>query len=216
MYMYELPFGQGENYIDSDEKNASLRIGYRIRTIRTSLGLTQAELGERVNLPAERIQRYESGNRKPKKELLKKLADAMGVEAIAFTDPVVSTEIGAMYALFEMQKEHKLKIERDEDGFLRLYFGNGKYDSINGYLDEWEKENKRVMQKIEEAANNLETFDQEKEKILHDYDMWMWSFPQPIVNKTKAVMEEAEIKKEIEKREKEIEELKKRLSSKNE
>ena len=44
----------------------------------------------------------------------------------------------------------------------------------------------------------------------------MWSFPQPIVNKTKAVMEEAEIKKEIEKREKEIEELKKRLSSKNE
>ena len=43
--------------------------------IRESQGLSQAELGEKVGLSADRIQKYENGARKPKNDMLKNIFD---------------------------------------------------------------------------------------------------------------------------------------------
>ena len=66
-----------EKYSDEFEgisENSAERIGKRIRDIRTARGLTQSELGQKFELSADRIQKYENCVRTPKKELLKKIA----------------------------------------------------------------------------------------------------------------------------------------------
>ena len=78
------------------------RIGKRIRKIRIERHLTQAELGEKVGLTADRIQRYENGVRKPKIDMLIKLAEALEVSPLALMDPDADTYIGAMYSIFEL------------------------------------------------------------------------------------------------------------------
>ena len=91
------------------------RIGKRIRTIREVRGLSQSQLGERVGLNADRIQKYENGARKPKKELLKQIARALGVQTMAIADPIIAVnmDITAMYALFELEKRTILDIDED-------------------------------------------------------------------------------------------------------
>ena len=53
--------------------------GERIKKFRIAKGLTQKELGEMVGLSDDRIRHYELNDRKPKKEVLKKIADSLGV-----------------------------------------------------------------------------------------------------------------------------------------
>ena len=52
--------------IDYIEETSADRIGARIREIRLARGLTQAELGDKVGLSADRVRQYETGYRKPK------------------------------------------------------------------------------------------------------------------------------------------------------
>ena len=53
------PFGRDP--IDFDEETAASRVGTRIRNIREARGMSQTELGARVGLTADRIQKYENG-----------------------------------------------------------------------------------------------------------------------------------------------------------
>ncbi len=171
MIIVNNPFG--EDPYDINEKNAAKRIGGRIREIRTALGLSQAELGEKVGLNADRVQKYENGARKPKQELLKKFAEALGVSTLALTDPVVDNYIGAMYAFFEMEKTFGLKVELT-DGALCLSCGNGKAtdNTFNAYLDLWERKSKEKEFALVTAAD-----DKDRAAIEMDYKLWKWSFP---------------------------------------
>ena len=99
----------GTDPMDFNEETAADRIGRRIRDVRMARGLSQAEFGGMIGLNANRIQQYENGARKPKSDLLKKMADALGVSTLALTDPVVSNYIGAMYAFFEMEEAYDLQ-----------------------------------------------------------------------------------------------------------
>ena len=91
----------GRVIYEYSRKDAAKRIGSRIRKVRKAKGLSQTELGARVGLNGDRIQKYENGVRKPKADILEKLADALDVEIQAFADPDTSTYIGAMYAFFD-------------------------------------------------------------------------------------------------------------------
>lgn len=51
----------------------------RLRETRNLRGLDQAELGELAKIPATSISHFESGNRKPSLDNLRKLADALQV-----------------------------------------------------------------------------------------------------------------------------------------
>ena len=137
MVMVDNPLGLDP--MDFNDSTAADRVGRRIKEIRDSIGMTQAELGEKIGLNGDRIQKYENGARRPKSELLKSIASALGVETLALTDPVVSNCLGAMYAFFEMEGLYDLKVRR-VDGKITLMFGNGFMGSMNIYLDEWEKE----------------------------------------------------------------------------
>ena len=179
----------GMDPLEISEKHSAERVGQRIREIRMSQGISQVELGKRVGLTGERIQKYEKGTRKPKLELLKQIAKALGVETQALADPIVCTNEGVMYSLFEMEKRYDLKVRR-ADGRLILMFGDGSTGPINSQIDEWEKECRFIEEEINEAGN-----EEERNTIRHDYDMWKWTFPNALVDRSEEVLKEARMKK---------------------
>ena len=62
MYVYN-PFGQEPE--DFNRDTAGFRVGRRIRTIRIKGGISRRVLGVKVGLNANRVQQYESGERRP-------------------------------------------------------------------------------------------------------------------------------------------------------
>ena len=95
----------GEDFADLDEDRSGARIGERIKKIREAREMTRAELGRLVGLDQNRVLQYEKGRRKPKLPLLKKFANALGVNTIALMDPTTDSYVGAMYALFQMEEK---------------------------------------------------------------------------------------------------------------
>ena len=174
----------GQNPMDFNEETDADRIGGRIREIRLARGMSQADLGEKVGLNADRIQKYENGVRKPKMELLKQIAMALEVETLALTDPVVSNYLGSMYAFFEMEKYYDLNVSR-VDGRVILTFGDGISGSMNDYLREWERECRQIEIEMEDASS-----DKERESIKNNYNMWKWTFPKALHDKTKKELKE--------------------------
>lgn len=194
----------GEDPVDIIESTSAQRIGWRIRDIRKSKKMTQVELGERVGLNGARIHKYEAGERKPKLELLKRIASALEVETMALVDPVVTSELGAMYAFFEMEKQHKLEISK-VNGKLTLTFGNGYMGGMNGYLREWEKECRHIDAMLEAAAT-----EEERQEVLKEYNMWKWTFPWAIVERTERSLKEvkkAQLEEQIGQLQKELSDL---------
>lgn len=54
-------------------------IGIGIKNARLTVGITQAELARRLGVTPQAISQYERGEKKPKIETIKKIADALGV-----------------------------------------------------------------------------------------------------------------------------------------
>ena len=187
--------------IDADEETSASRIGRRIREIRTTQGLSQSELGERVGLSADRIQKYENGARKPKPELLKKIAAALNVRSTALIDPVPGNFIGAMYAFFEMEDLYRLKVKR-MDGRLTLMFGDGISGTMNDYLNEWEKEIQSYFLELADAST-----EEEVEEIKKAYKLWKWQFPEAIIRRTEKNIRKARIQEKIDLLNQELSEL---------
>ena len=160
----------GEDFADLNEDRSAKRIGARIKKIRETREMTRAELGALVGLGQDRIQQYENGKRKPKIELLKKIALALGVETIALMDPTIDTYVGAMHALFQMEEKLGLKI-MEKDGCFCLQFEDGRMDGLNYYLRDWYK----VRKELDEAMPNLS--DEERKKKIFDYNMFEWTYP---------------------------------------
>ncbi len=163
----------GDGYMESDGSSPSERVGRRIREIRTAIGMSQEELGSKVGLNADRIQKYEHGVRKPKMDLLKKIADALHVSIFALTDPDVTDEIGLMYALFDLERSYNLKVQKKGDVYS-LIFGDGRSDEseINEEISRW-YEMYELTQELLKSATSKE----DKSEIRLKYRMWEWTYP---------------------------------------
>ncbi len=170
----------GVDPVFEEEITAAERVGDRIRTIRTAYGKSLAELGKDVGLNSDRMQKYENGQRKPKPDMLRKIADSLAVSEKALQEQEVYTHLGVMYALFEMERLHDLRIQREGDR-ITLCFKDGKSGYINDFLDEWEKEQQYVNAEIETA-----TSDDDKKEIMTLYHAWEWNFPETIVRRSNA------------------------------
>ena len=200
MAMYvNIPFGT-KDFADLNEENAAERVGHRIRKIRKAKKWSQAELGEKVGLNADRIQKYENGARRPKYELTKKIAHALGVDTQALTDPVTTTYMGVMYALFEMEDLFDLHVQ--DDGRVTITFGNGVTDSPNSDLRAWCK---RIRER-DEALKNAKD-DAEREAILYDYNMWKWTFPDALVINSRPRNRKQELEETISRLQEELDHL---------
>lgn len=57
-----------------------MTIGERIRELRKAKGMTQKQVGENCGMPDSAIRKYEHGVITPKRETLKRIADALGVD----------------------------------------------------------------------------------------------------------------------------------------
>ena len=212
--MFNLLGGDGFNHgqlIQFNERHSGFRIGQRIREVRTEQGITQAQLGARVGLNADRIQKYENGARKPKTDLLTEIAVALGVESLSLSDPVVGNYIGAMYAFFEMEKLYDLKLKRI-DGRLYLMFEDGRSGSMNAHLGDWEKELNMINEELKNSPN-----EEDRKKILHAYKLWKWSYPYADTEFSQDYLNDlrkSELRREIDKLQKELDSLDKNKKKK--
>ena len=68
-------------------------IGIGIKNARLTVGITQAELARRRGVTPQAISQYERGEKKPKIETIKKIADALGVSwfQLSHLDDLVAT-----------------------------------------------------------------------------------------------------------------------------
>lgn len=68
-------------------------IGIEIKNVRLAVGITQAELARRLGVTPQAISQYERGEKKPKIETIKKIADALGVSwfHLSHLDDLVAT-----------------------------------------------------------------------------------------------------------------------------
>lgn len=153
-------------------------------------GMSQAELGERVGLNADRIQKYENGQRRPKLSMTKQIADALDVEPAALLDPVLSSYIGAMYGLFEMEDLYDLKVSA-EGGKVSLVFGDGISGTMNERLREW-------YEKIQSVSAELSgTTENSRNEALKAYHQWKWTYPREQAQEDAQAIRKARLKSRI-------------------
>lgn len=77
-------------------------MGLKIKNARSNAHVTQAELAHRLGVTAQSISQYERGVKIPKIETVKKIANALGIEASSFYN-------------LEPQKEQMFPVWRDPD-----------------------------------------------------------------------------------------------------
>ena len=157
--------------IDAEEKleNTSFSEGDRLKEIRETRGLSQVQLGSLVGLTGARIQQYESGYRKPKEELLRKIADALEVSPLSLEEPNLSSITNAMFVLFALEDSFGVQFERDGDDFCLRF---GKTQGLYPALLEWNSEKEAVKEALESATTNSE-----REEVLKKYALWKWRYP---------------------------------------
>lgn len=100
----------------------------RLRELRKQKGLSQTELGERVEIHYTHIGRYERGVSRPAADTLKRLADALGVSGDYLLEGAVEEAARARFAdrellqqfqeIEKLPDEDKVVVKRFLDAFL--------------------------------------------------------------------------------------------------
>ena len=184
----------GSDPMEVLEDTSAERVGNRIRKIRMARGLSQAELGELVGLNADRIQKYENGARKPKADMLKKIASSLEVSSLSLIDPVTTNELSAMFAMFEMESTFNMKIEKTGDDHvpgmcLTIEFTEPLYR----HMKEWYEKYTQIQAELEAASSKSEA-----EEIMKSYHLWEWSYPNALIEKDARDFQKLRLKKKIE------------------
>ena len=98
-----------------------MNIGEKIKRIRQHRRMTQKELGELVDLSANRIAQYEMGYRVPKKPLLNQIAGALRVSPLALSDGGNGPANDILEQLFWLDEEQPgvIKLVPTERGTAR-------------------------------------------------------------------------------------------------
>ena len=154
-------------------------IGKRIRNIRILNGLSQSELGEKLGLTADRIQKYENGARNPKVSMIFRIANALDVNAAALYDPTPCDDLSTMFFFFEMEEKYGMTIKKivDDDGNVKYAVVANSENRMYDYLSKWH--DAYICKKTE---SKLVDTQEERERILEDYARWKSKFPKSIEN----------------------------------
>ena len=161
------------NLFEMYNQTAAARVGHKIKKIRTEKGLSQEDLGKKVGLSADRIQKYENGARRPKSDMLSKIANALNVSPLALVDPDTSSYIGAMYALFDLEANFNVAVDKEESDYgnglsIKISYGN----EFSKYVDQWYKAKLKTNAMLLGASS-----EEEKEEIIKAYHEWEWNYP---------------------------------------
>ena len=200
MIMVKNSFGQDP--ADFNDENAADRIGRRIRKIREARHMTIAQLARKIGISADMLQKYENGQRKPKTDRLKDIAYILRVSSLALTDPVLTTYIGVMFALFELEEKHALSLVKIDDD-IYMKFNEKSNGALTEFLDKWFEKKESIRTRMYGAT------EEETEALKQEYYDWEWTFPEALLWKRSRNDKEKE-KEILEKRLKQLnEDLKK-------
>ena len=99
-------------------------IGKRIKELRKNAGLTQSELGKKINVTKVSICCYEIGTRTPSLETLIDLSNLFNVNI----DYLVGNDI---YVVSDNKEEYGIKLSEEELEFIKIIRQNDKlYDKL--------------------------------------------------------------------------------------
>lgn len=93
-------------------------IGDRIRKIRKSRGMTQAQVAEKVGLTGAAVRHYENGIRKAGPEQTAAVAGVLGVRPEAITDYHIASDRDIIEALFRIEELTGMKPVETPDGVV--------------------------------------------------------------------------------------------------
>ena len=105
-----------------------MTIGENIRRLRKEKGLTQKQLGERCGMKEANVRKYELDKGNPKIETIKRIASALGVNAI---DIMGMQYFDLITDLDELRNELS-ELDQFEKLFISLY-GESEYTSFQQY-----------------------------------------------------------------------------------
>ena len=140
-----------------------MSVGEKIKRIRKFRRLTQRELGSRIgfddNTADVRIAQYESGTRRPKDDLLKKIAAALNVSYRSLCEPCSYSEEDVMYLLFELEEHYMTQIwnlpELDES-FSINHAVQIRSPQLEKYITEWKREREKLAHGIISRSEYME------------------------------------------------------------
>lgn len=92
----------------------------RIKELRQSKNLSQAELAERVGITRQGISLYEKGKRTPKLEMWQKLADFFGV-SVPYLQGISSVKDAKAFKNFKYFLDYLSKISKLPDAYQEYY-----------------------------------------------------------------------------------------------
>lgn len=118
-----------------------MAIGERIKHIRSFRKMTQSQLGEAVGLSDVRIRQYEIGNRTPKEDMIKELANALNCNYRSIYEPTLYAAEDVMYTLFELDEHYNMplyevKNKKTKETHICVGFD---YSLLDNFLSEWMK-----------------------------------------------------------------------------
>lgn len=138
-----------------------MSVGDRIKHVRNFRGLTQREMGIRAgfdeNTADVRINQYEAGLRKPKEEILTRIADALEVNYRSLYEPTFYTAEDIMYTLFEMDEHFNIRLHEvpDENFSSRKHYAiQIRYPVAESFLQEWDLRKKNLL-RVSSASPNI-------------------------------------------------------------
>ena len=140
-----------------------MAVGDRIKRIRQFRGLTQKELGKLVGFDEKtadiRIAQYESGTRKPKEDLINKLAEALEVNPCSIGEPEEYTREDVMFSLFELDEQYRLSLKDiPDDEYPEMIHKAIHIDDmpLEEFLTEWATRKKELAEGIISKSEYME------------------------------------------------------------
>lgn len=113
--------------------------GQRIKAARKKAGMTQAELAKKLGIPYQSVGQWERDIRRPKKETLANIADALNIDPLELSDDLFDNAfLAALQKAFGSDEEFRtaflnndvaLAILRNENDKKLIYF----YDMLNEF-----------------------------------------------------------------------------------
>lgn len=147
-------------------------IGERIGFFRRLHNYTQKELGKLLGFSDKtcdvRVAQYESGDRVPKEEMLKKIAAIFGISPYALNIPNIRTWASRMHIFFAMEDKYGAEIKKiDDEYYLRIEKTYPEQPTITG-----------VRNAVLQEWVDMHTALQEGKITKSEYDYWRYNYPQ--------------------------------------
>ncbi len=147
-----------------------MAVGDRIKRARIFRSMSQAELGIALGFDEKsaniRIAQYENNSRRPKENLLRKIAEVLDVNYRSLYEPSLYAAEDVMYTLFELDEHYTLKLHevKSDDSYHSKHMAiSFNHKLLDEFLEEWKL-------RKEELSSGKITED--------EYREWKFNWPQ--------------------------------------